>query len=98
MPIINQKGMDNIMKNTKIELGMEELELVNGGWSILDPVKKAVKSVAKWSYDNMIDPVVDTCKEYVVEPAKTIMNHPYDLFTNIRVTGLESLADLLTGK
>ena len=33
MPIINQKGMDNIMKNTKIELGMEELELVNGGWN-----------------------------------------------------------------
>ena len=60
MPIINQKGMDNIMKNTKIELGMEELELVNGGWSFFDPVKKAVKSVAKWSYDNMIDPVVDT--------------------------------------
>ena len=43
MPIINQKGMDNIMKNTKIELGMEELELVNGGWSIFDPEESGEK-------------------------------------------------------
>ena len=85
------------MKNTKIELEIEELELVNGG-GLFTVITNAIKDAAEWGYNTMIDPVVDTCKEYVVEPAKTIMNHPYDLFTNIRVTGLESLADLLTGK
>ena len=61
--------MDNIMKNTKIELGMEELELVNGGWSIFDPVKKAVKSVAKWTYDSMIKPAGEWCYDNVIKPA-----------------------------
>ena len=89
--------MDNIMKNTKIELGIEELELVNGG-GLFTVITNAIKDAAEWGYNTVTDTVIEKCMEYVVEPAKTIMNHPYDLFTNIRVTGLESLADLLTGK
>ena len=85
------------MKNTKIELEIEELELVNGG-GLFTVITNAIKDAAEWGYYTVTDTVIEKCKEYVVEPAKTIMNHPYDLFTNIRVTGLESLADLLTGK
>ena len=40
----------------KRELTMEELESVNGGWSIFDPVKKTIKTVGKWTYDSVINP------------------------------------------
>ena len=88
-----------IMNNTMIALSMEELEMVNGGWSIFDPVKKAMKTAVKWGYDNLVDPVVEKCKDYVIKPAYDVLtSHPYDALTNIRLTSLESLADLLTGK
>ncbi len=84
------------MKNTRIELGMEELELVNGG-GLFTIITNAIKDAVERGFDTVTGTVIETCKEYVIKPANDIINHPYDLFTNIRVTGLESLADLLTG-
>ena len=46
-------------KAERIELSPEDIDKIAGGWSIFDPVKKAVKSVGNWVYDNMIDPAVD---------------------------------------
>ena len=35
-------------------LSDEELEKVDGGWNIFDPMREAVESVAEWTYDNVI--------------------------------------------
>ena len=53
----------------RTELKLEELEMVNGGWSLFDPVKKAIKTAGKWGYDNMIKPVGKWSYDSVIKPA-----------------------------
>ena len=66
----------------KRELTMEELELVNGGWSIFDPVKNAIKTAGKWSYDNMIKPVGKWTYDSVINPAGKWINGNVSDFTS----------------
>ena len=78
------------MKNTRIELGMEDLELVNGGWSIFSPVKKAIKSAANWGYDSLIKPTYDKVikpagegiNDYVLKPLKECLDIQNELVKN----------------
>ena len=44
--------MENL-ENAKA-LNDEDLEKVAVGWNIFDPMKKAVETVAEWTYDNGI--------------------------------------------
>ncbi len=46
-------------KTERIQLDPEDLDKIDGGWGIFDPVKNAYKSVGNWMYDNLIDPAVD---------------------------------------
>ena len=66
----------------KRELTMEELESVNGGWSIFDPVKKTIKTVGKWGYDNMIKPVGKWTYDSVINPAGKWINGNVSDFTS----------------
>ncbi len=59
-------GVKRLMNRT--ELKAEEPEMVNGGWSIFDPVKNAIKTAGKWSYDNMIKPAGKLVDDYVLDP------------------------------
>ena len=51
--------VDAFFKAERIELSPEDLDIIAGGWSILSPVKNAVKAAGSWVYDTMIDPAVD---------------------------------------
>ena len=66
----------------KRELTIEELESVNGGWSIFDPVKTAIKTAGKWSYDNMIKPVGKWTYDSVINPAGKWINGNVSDFTS----------------
>ena len=81
---ISKKNKEKERKNKmmKRELTMEELESVNGGWSIFDPVKKTIKTVGKWGYDNMIKPVGKWTYDSVINPAGKWINGNVSDFTS----------------
>ena len=63
------------MKNMMMELSMEELELANGGWDFFDSMKKTMKKTLKdvgdFCYDNIIKSVYDE----IIKPAGEGLNN-----------------------
>lgn len=85
------------MNSTMTELRMEELELVNGG-GIFSTLTNAMKNFAEFAFDTATDFIVETCKEYVINPVSDVINHPSDFINNITLTTYKNIADALTGK
>ena len=59
-------------KLEKKELNQEEQEMVDGGWSIFDPVKKVVNNAAKWTYDTTIKPAANATADAAKKVADAV--------------------------
>ncbi len=67
------------MENMRMELNLEELEQVNGGWNIFDPFKKAVKSVGNFIVDGLVKPVANGVGDIigvVADPEGSLQSNP----------------------
>ena len=52
-------------KTERIQLDPEDLDKIDGGWGIFDPVKNAYKSVGNWMYDNAGEAIADVVTDAI---------------------------------